>query len=224
MKTLSTPILLLALLLLISYSCKSDKEDIQTEQKENYTKIFGKTMGTSYSLVFKKNESVSKSTIDSILVQLNLSLSTYIDSSTISKINNAPTFGEEVQILVSGNTVTNYKVALPLDQHFVDNYKMASEIYYKTNGDFDPTVMPLVNYWGFGTTGKIAVTSIDSQKIKELRNLVGFDKANFNSTSTSMTILMPSGMSLDFSALAKGYAVDYLSQFLRANNLSLIHI
>ena len=53
----------------------------------------------------------------------------------------------------------------------------SKEIYLKTDGAFDPTVMPLVNAYGFGFEEK---NIPDSVKLDSLLKLVGFNKIEFN--------------------------------------------
>lgn len=202
-------------------SCKSDKHQPIVKPKSNYQKINGKTMGTTYNITFKPSQTIIKQTsIDSILIVLNNSLSTYIDTSTISKINNSSQFGEQVEILENAQLKSLTKIVLPLDEHFLINYNMAEEVFHSTNGYFDPTVMPLVNYWGFGTTPKKAVTQIDSQKVESILKVVGMEKVNLEKEDNSMSLLKNAKLQLDFSGLAKGYGVDVLAKYFDSKNIA----
>ncbi len=208
--------LFIALLLgLIFSSCKGDANK-PTQAQETYNKITGQTMGTTYTIIYEPYaQPVIKATIDSILVSINQSVSTYIDSSTISKINRSDIYGQSTEILVNGKMATQDKIELPADTHFEHNYKVANRIYLDTDGYFDPTVMPLVNYWGFGYTPKKPVTKIDSQKINSIRETIGMEKVTAESVSDRLICMKPTGTELDFSAIAKGYAVDYISNYLQ---------
>src|SRR5690625_3886812 len=53
---------------------------------------------------------------------------------------------------------------------------------------FDPTVMPLINYWGFGYEGHRPVENIDSARVDSLKQLVGFDRVK-NQPTASMNPL-----------------------------------
>ncbi len=204
--------LFIALSLLI-VGCKSEPNKVI---KEVYKKISGQTMGTTYAIIYKPfAEEISKSAIDSILIDINLSVSTYIDTSTISKINKSAQYGQSVTILNNGKYVEQDRIQLAADPHFLINFKAANRVYLDTDGSFDPTVMPLVNYWGFGYTPKKPVTQVDSQKITQILENVALEKFTIEQSGEVMTCIKPTQAELDFSAIAKGYAVDYLSTYLK---------
>jgi thiamine biosynthesis lipoprotein len=214
--TSSRLLLFIALASLMLSSCKGDITKPRQEDQESYNKIRGKTMGTTYTIVYKPySKSISQTTIDSILISINQSVSTYIDTSTISKINHSNVYGKSTEILVNGESRTQDKIELPSDMHFEHNYKVANRIYLDTDGYFDPTVMPLVNYWGFGYTPKEPVTKIDSQKINSILKTIGMEKITTESVAGSLICVKPTETELDFSAIAKGYAVDYISTYLK---------
>jgi len=196
----------MVILLACCHGCKEPK--VKVPDAVDFYKLRGTTMGTTYNITYEPYKKlISKATIDSILRDINLSVSTYIDSSTISKINNSSKYGRKAEILINGKIHKSDKVITKMDQHFLTNYKAANRIYLDTDGSFDPTVMPLVNYWGFGYKPKKPVTKVDSQKVSSILKLVG------------MTCVKPVGVELDFSAIAKGYAVDYLAMYLRSQGV-----
>jgi len=85
--------------------CKSDstihKSDISIIP---YHKYAGRTMGTTYNITYDSLfVNIPQRKIDSILVAINQSVSTYIDTSTISKINKKTAEdAKEIEILVNG--------------------------------------------------------------------------------------------------------------------------
>ena len=160
----------------------------------------GETMGTTYSVKYHDPAKRShKNAIDSLLVTVNQDLSTYIDDSHISVFNKPETKTQK---------------GTP---HFDKVFMKAKEIYQKTDGAFDPTVMPLVNYWGFGYTPKKPVTDVDEAKVKELMNSVGFDK--IVAPKFGVYAKLKEGTQLDFSAIAKGYGVDVIADFLDGKSI-----
>ena len=156
--------------------------------------IHGRTMGTTYSISYVSEDiKVSQPVIDSILGELNLSLSTYIDSSTISKANLAQdTFN--------------------MDPHFCSVISEALIISDETNGAFDCTVLPLVNAYGFGSEDK---KELNKRELNNIKKQVDHNRLEIVCTSNRcMLIKADKNTQIDLSAIAKGYAVDVLANYL----------
>jgi thiamine biosynthesis lipoprotein len=157
--------------------------------------LAGKTMGTTYNIVYLDEANRDfQTSIDSLLVVFNQSLSTYVPDSELSKFN-------------LGDTL-DFK--LP---YFLPVLKASKTVFDKTGGAFDPTVGPLVNVWGFGPGGPELKDSTD---INLLLKLVGFDKIEFDENQLRKKV---PGIYLDFSAIAKGYGVDVVGEFLKAKGI-----
>ena len=165
--------------------------------------ISGETMGTYYRVTVKTavTPSLVKVQVDSLLEKLNQNLSTYIPSSKISLINSS----------VDG-------IVSELPQQFWINLKCCIKWYELSNGYFDPSVMPLVNYWGFGYTPKRSVQEIDSLKVDSIMAFVGLDQWKVNIQKKQVS-KQDKRQQLDFSALAKGYAVDVIADLLESKEI-----
>jgi len=160
------------------------------------TTLQGIAFGTSYSVQYFSEDQVDYSIqLDSIFDLINNSMSTYIDTSIISRINN----NDSVKV----------------DNHFVNVFNTSKKIFDKTKGKFDPSIGILVNFWGFGP--KFTNMPIDSLDIDNLKILVGFEKFKIDDTNI---VLRPKNSFLDFNAIAKGYTVDLISGFLDDNNIN----
>ncbi len=152
--------------------------------------VSGQTMGTTYRVVYLDGERRDfKPSIDSVLTAFNQSLSTYIPDSELSQFNQRDSL------------VYDLPYMLPV-------LRKSQEVYERSGGAFDPTVGPLVNVWGFGPEGATPKDSID---INQLLHLIGFDKITFDEEMVRKSRL---GVYLDFSAIAKGYAVDVVADLL----------
>lgn len=162
-------------------------------------KVQGETMGTYYKVSYMSNAPISElqQQCDSLLQAFNNSVSTYIPNSIISGVNQANT----------GDTTA-------IDAYFTYVFKQSKQLYLATNGNFDPSVMPLVNFWGFGYEKN---RNIDTTKVDSLLQLIDFDSFTLLNNNTPSIVKNKSNTQLDFSALAKGYGVDLLAQLLEKN-------
>jgi thiamine biosynthesis lipoprotein len=80
----------------------------------------------------------------------------------------------------------------------------ALELARETGGAFDPTVAPLVALWGFGA--QAADTPPSVAELEEARSRVGWRHLEWRAGGRLARRV--SGVQLDLSAIAKGYAVD----------------
>lgn len=155
-----------------------------------YHFIEGQTMGTTYHIKYKAlKEENYKDKIDSVLKQVNQSMSTYIPDSKISEFNQS-------------------ERGIVPDTMFLNVFKKAKIVYSESDGAFDPTVMPLVNAWGFGFEKK---AEIDSGLVDSLLTLINFNAVYQKNDSI---VKDDSRISLDFSAIAKGFGVDVVAGLL----------
>ncbi len=184
---------ILFIIIIIGYSCK--------DSNSPYIVIQGETMGTYYSIKLQYHEDkVLKSKIDSILTEFNLSLSTYIQGSTISQFNKAD---------------SSFCFNSENDIYFVPVFEKSKEIFNLTDSYFDPSIAPLVNYYGFGYSEKKPVEKTDTFLVMQLMELLVFNElALIHSDETTCIQKSSPRVSLDFSAIAKGYGVDILAAFL----------
>jgi len=179
---------ILFLLILVTFSCK--KKDNQFNNR-----LEGYAFGTTFHIVYDAKKDFTKQ-VDSLFHLVNRSLSTYIPTSDISKINKGDT-------------------TVIIDAYFTEIYQKSLRIYNETDGVFDPTIGVLVNAWGFGP--KNITTQPDSLKIKELLKLVGFNKIKLENRKI---IKAQDSMYFDFNAIAKGYAIDVVGRFLESQNIA----
>ena len=99
------------------------------------------------------------------------------------------------------------------DNYFLTCFECAKEIYESTNGAFDITVAPIVNAWGFGFTEAVEV---DSSLIDSLLQYLGMDSVGIVEGKIWKE---KDGIMLDMNAIAQGYAVDVLCEFLESKGI-----
>ncbi len=163
----------------------------QIPTKANYLQGF--ELGTLYNIQYISNipEDKVQKGIDSIFYVINKSLSTYLPQSDISKINRGDT-------------------SVVVDHHFRAVFEKATEVWKATGGYFDPTVGTLVNAYGFGPAK--AINELNLQQKDSLLALTGWQKVKLKNDHT--VVKESPLIYLDFNALAKGYVVDMIGDYL----------
>jgi len=178
------------------------------EQKPKELVFSGMTMGTSYQVKLVLGNGASgngvltenlSEQIDSRLESLNQTFSTYIETSELMQFNQAQIAQPQ---------------AVSEDMQFV--MSVAQEIYDLTDGAFDPTVAPLVNLWGFGPNGSGDVIP-QPEHIQKAQSVIGLNHLVLNNVMKEAQ--RERDIKLDFSAIAKGYAVDAVADLLESSGI-----
>lgn len=160
---------------------------------QQFTNIQGQIFGTIYSITYQSSANLQEE-IQAELNRFDYSLSPFKEQSIISKVNR----NEEVT----------------LDTLFINVFNRALEISKISDGAFDITVAPLVNTWGFGfKKGDFP----DSLVIDSLLQFTGYDKIKLENGKVIKKNL---NTILDCSAIAKGYAVDVIANYLTKKGIN----
>lgn len=162
-----------------------------------YTRLEGRAQGTTFRIVYADSASRDFSvSVDSIFRVIDRSMSLWDSSSLISLLNaNDP--------------------AVRADAHFTKVFHRAWEISDQTDGQFDCTVGPLVKAWGFSY--KKNLPPPDSAQVDSLLRLVGYQKVQLEDGKLSKGNPQ---IQIDFNAIAQGYTVDVLADFLEAGGVN----
>ncbi len=189
--------LLLGFLLLI-YSCSDLKE----------TRLSGFTMGTTYEVIIsdtitKKEQAEYQVDIDTILANINQQMSIYIADSEISQFNRMDST-DSISVSSDFATVLN------------------KSLYWasQSNGMFDISILPLVNAWGFGIEKFNNRVPIQ----KNIDDLLPYISWEFISLNGQILKKLFSEVKIDLGAVAKGYAVDRIGEYLKTNSISNYYI
>ena len=161
-----------------------------SRDRKRYFTHEGVVWTTEYHITYEAARDLGDS-IQLILGNLDMSVSPYNKASLISAINE--------------NKTTR------IDAHLRCLLAASREVWQQSGGAFDPTVMPLVNAWGFGNkTGTLpSRTQLDS-----ILTFIGLDKVSLQGDSL---IKQDPRVMLDFSSIAKGYACDEIGRMLAHN-------
>jgi len=166
---------------------------LSCNNKVKNTRLSGGIFGTFYDVIYDSEVNYQKE-IDSLFKALNQSLSTYQIDSDISKLNK----NENVEI----------------DDYFIKVYDESKKIFKLTKGAFDPSIGNIVNAWSFGADK--AIKDLDSLKIDSLMQFVGFNKTK---RVKNKIIKNHPNIYLEFNAIAKGYGVDVIGEFLESKRV-----
>jgi len=169
-----------------------------TNSEQKLIKIDGRAQGTTYSVSYLSSEEKAvpagrqdfSQQIDSLLKAFDLSLSSWNENSIISRVNR------------------NDSSAVA-DIFFKTVFNRSMQIAEESGGAFDPTIAPIVNAFGFGFKNK---SNTDSATIDSLRKLVNYK--NISLDENGKIHKQDFRMMLDFNALAQGYSVDVIADFL----------
>ncbi len=193
---------LFLILTLLFFSCQNTLEEQNTEFRENYFQVKGYAQGTTYSIIYEDEQKRDLTiSIDSILKAFDQELSIYVDSSIISKVNR----------LEKGNGMNLANAPL-----FIECFRLAKEVYKKTDEAFNPAIYPLVKYWGFLNFEQEDEDHLQTE-IDSLLNLIDFSNDAITLNEKTKTIIKQKTSNFDFNAIAQGYSVDVVAEYL--NNL-----
>lgn len=160
----------------------------------------GPTMGTRYNITCLAEAGADdaealQQKVDARLAEINRRMSTYDPESELSQFN-LHTGDDWFEVSLETARVVAY----------------ALEVAKDSGGAFDPTVGPVVNLWGFGPGGRKNKTPTEAE-IEAARALVGYQSIEARLAPPALR-KTKSGVYLDLSAVAKGYASDAIAELL----------
>nr|WP_293843044.1 FAD:protein FMN transferase [uncultured Arsenicibacter sp.] len=162
---------------------------------ETLVSFSGEAQGTTYHISYQDaGRRQFKRQTDSLLADIDRALSTYRPDSEIMRFNRSGQHRFE-------------------SVHFPAVLTKAGIIYRQTDGAFDPTIMPLVDAYGFSAAQKTATGAIN---VDSLLQFVGFSKITFDATTLRR---QSAGVRLDLNAIAQGYSVDVVASFLEQQGI-----
>ena len=157
--------------------------------------INGQAMGTTWMVKIPGHVDEPNKIADSIQEQIELinkSMSTYLADSEITQFNEL-------------KGTRPYEVS----EHFHNVLSLSLEIHQQSKGAFDITIAPAVRAWGFGHEPAQEAPSAELKQ--ELQRVVGSSLLQLG--PQHLTKSNPE-IEIDLSAVAKGYAVDVVSEWL----------
>ena len=165
--------------------------------------FYGRALGTSYNIRFVGLSSDAQSLqngVEAVLDDINQSMSTYVEDSELNRLNNVP---DNSWVSVS--------------EPLVSVIALAQAISAKSDGAFDVTVGPLVDLWGFGPEARLEKVP-EPQVLQAVFADIGYQGLEVDPKQSRVRKLLP--RQIDLSAIAKGYAVDAIAEYLDSEQIS----
>ena len=166
---------------------------IRQQHNMPYQKCAGTIFGTTYHITYQYDDDLQKE-LEAKMKEVDNALSMFNKESIISRVNN----NQQVE----------------LNRMFLEVFQQAQKISEDTNGAFDITVGPLVNAWGFGFKNE---QMPDKHAVDSLMAIVGYQKVRCDG---KRIIKNDPRITLDCSAIAKGYGVDVVARLLEEKGIS----
>lgn len=152
----------------------------------------GTAFGTMFNITYLGELSPTlPHLVDSVLKEVNCTFSIFDTTSMISRIN----AGKDI----------------PLNKDFATVLTKSLDISQQTDGAFDCTIQPLIELWGFGRTNQKRV--VPQNEIDSVKQFVGYRSVRAKGSSVEKD---DPRIQLNFNAIAKGFAVDKVADFLQA--------
>ena len=175
------------------YSCTSNEQQIE---------IKGEAQGTFYTIKYLSpdgREILDKAYFDRLFARIDSSLSIYKDYSLVNEFNRSDS------MVIS-------------DPWFIQMVLQSDKIYRESDGEFDPTVVHLVNAWGFGPSSRNYVGQVP---LDSLMKITGWDKIEFKMLPDGKMLLKKKvkGVIIGFNAIAQGYAADIIGEGLEKHGI-----
>ena len=180
---------LLLCLLLLPFGCRPE---------ERYVRFEGFAQGGTYhvtcALPRRISEQAVRRDVDSLLHDIDFSLSGYNKGSLLSRLN----AGEDPC----------------LDGYFIACFDRSKEIWAESGGAFDPSAAPLFDLWGFGFQEKGAVSQA---AIDSILSFVGMDLLTLETREDGVHLVKADPRCrLNFNAVAQGFSCDVVARHLEA--------
>jgi thiamine biosynthesis lipoprotein len=199
-KLIVTLLTLLALVIAFAYVRNKHNDRMQFA-------FGGLTMATSYSIKLIVDETISdekllsiQENVDAVLKRVNSEMSPF-------------QVGSEIYDFNKSTSTSPFEVS-------TDFYKVLKASKYLneiSGGAFDPTIAPLINLWGFGVK-KVNKHKPSDNEIQQVMKYVGFGRLKL--LENNNIAKENSHLQLNLSAIAKGYAVDAIAEYLLKEGFS----
>ena len=170
-------------------------------------RLAGRSMGCQWQVALVVEDTIDLARIEAgicaVLDGVVQQMSTWEPASDISRFNCAP----------AGTW-------LPMPADFALVLGCAQHVAAASAGALDATAGELVRLWGFGSAGRYSDPGFQvptPESVGSALQTAGWQRLQVD--VNAMRMYQPGGLQLDLSAVAKGFAVDVVSRYLRGEGL-----
>ena len=166
------------------------------QNRNKLISLSGFAQGTTYQVKYLASDSIiTLGQVDSILNEIDLSLSLYRENSLINRFNQSE---REIE----------------MDKHMQEVVEHSLKTCTITAGAFDISVKPLVDLWGFGTKGFSRLP--EDSEVNKLLPCTG--SRHLQVVGRKLIKSIPC-IQIDCNGIAQGYGVDVLSEFISGKGI-----
>lgn len=169
----------------------------------------GRTMGSPYTVKIvdaaldDKQVEAIRDEVEKRLQEVNRQMSHYQPDSELSQFNRAP-------------ANTPFRVS----PEFARVMRFSLEMYHRSQGAFDPSLAPVINLWGFGEKTDLR-TVPPEENLKAAMKRTGCQ--HLLVTAKDELIKDMPELTINLSAVAKGFGVDEMVKVLRSHDLTNVY-
>jgi len=169
----------------------------------------GRTMGSPYTVqVVGTNLDAGriealKTEVDGRLKEVNRQMSHYQPDSELSQFNRAP-------------ANQPFKVS----PEFARVVRFSLELNRRSQGAFDPTLAPVINLWGFGEKTNAPAVPAEAELAAAMKTI---GCQHLSVTSNDELVKDIPELTINLSAVAKGFGVDEMVRVLRGHGLTNLY-
>lgn len=145
-----------------------------------------------------------KNEVEATLREVNRQMSHYQPDSELSQFNRAPA-----------------KQPFKVSPEFATVMRFTLDLCRRSQGTLDPTLAPIINLWGFGekTTNRAVP---DTAELKRAMARIGYQHVSVTPADELIKDLPE--LTINLSAVAKGFGVDQMAQVLRKRGYTNIYV
>lgn len=165
-------------------------------RQPHYIRYEGFAQGGTYHVTCavpgRVTEETVRAKVDSVLREIDFSLSGYNKGSLLSQVN------------AGGDPCLN--------DLFITCFERSKAIWEETGGAFDPSCAPLFDLWGFGFANRGSVTQA---AIDSIRQFTGMDLVSLETRDDGVHLVKADPrVRLNFNAIAQGFSCDVVAALL----------